>query len=121
MHRNYQEWEEASYKTWGPVTIQEAVEDIHELIHENDQLRRESGAGISIGGHYLTGKSSAINAVENWYSKALTYDDTVEELRRRVKELEDGSRVRDLENKAIQLSVKLTTLQRQVRLEGELP
>ena len=53
MHRTYQEWEEASHKTWGPVTIKQAVQDIHELTIENDSLRAKINSGISIGGHYL--------------------------------------------------------------------
>ena len=121
MHRNYPEWEEASYKTWGPITIKQAVEDISELIDKNAMLRRKHSAAIYIAGHELIGSPYAIQQVSQWERKASTFDEIVTELRRRVKELEDGSRILELQNKIVDLTNNLAEVRRQVRLEGELP
>ena len=121
MHRTYQEWEEASHKTWGPATIKQAVQDIHELVIENDSLRVKNNSGISIGGHYLIGNSSAIAAVQGWEYQASIYEHSVASLSKQIKELEDGSRVRELENKIIGLSAQLALLKREISLGGELP
>jgi len=121
MHRQYFEWKDVSKKVWGPVTVQQAVEDICELTTVIDDLTSKNSHTISIRGHELSGNYNAISAVQEWERQAYESYCTIKELRKRIEELENNPRVKQLKSKIIEMSVENYSLRKQLTEMGTMP